>query len=68
MTTTSRACVWQPDKHVSNCCTDIVRRVRFTAAGEPYVIHHGYRLVFLETQHGWTITPLTYGTSAQVTR
>lgn len=48
--------------HMENTCTDIVRRVYWTAGGEPFVRYFSDNLVFIgrpRTQHGWHVTPLT---------
>jgi hypothetical protein len=45
--------------HLANSATEKIRRVRFTASGEPYVVYFGEHLVFLRNPGTWTVTYLT---------
>jgi hypothetical protein len=44
---------------MANSATCMVRRVRYTAYGLPYVVYFGDHYVFLHRPDGWTVTPLT---------
>ncbi len=49
--------------HLRNSATEIIRRVRYTSDGLVYIKYFSSHLVFLNTDKGWTITPLTYKNS-----
>lgn len=47
--------------HLENSVTEKVRRVRFTAEGEPYCIYFGeYRIWIARNDCGWRVTPLNF--------
>lgn len=49
--------------HLKNSATEIIRRVRFTKSGEPYVVYSGHHLVFLRDPGSWRVTCLTLPTA-----
>lgn len=47
--------------HLENSATQIVRRVRYTAEGEPYVRYFGSHLVFItRADCSWVVTPINF--------
>lgn len=51
--------------HLENSADEIIRRVRYTAAGRPFCRYFGSRLIFLDAPDGWRITPLTTTATAR---
>lgn len=48
--------------HMKNSADEIIRRVRWTASGEPFVRYFSSHLVFIardRREHGWMVTALT---------
>lgn len=47
--------------HLRNSVTDEIRRVRWTAEGEPYCIYSSDHLIWIARDNcGWEITPLNF--------
>lgn len=46
--------------HAKNSATEEIRRLRFTAAGEPYGVYFSGHIIWVNKTEVWTITPLTY--------
>lgn len=44
--------------HCENSATEIIRRVRYTTDGRPYVIDCGAALIWLHSPGAWCLTPL----------
>jgi hypothetical protein len=45
--------------HLENSSSEIIRMVRHTQNGRPYVKYYGSHRVWLDKPDGWEITPLT---------
>jgi len=45
--------------HLENSATQIIRRVRYTDHGRPYVRYYGHNLVWLDRPTNWIVTLLT---------
>jgi hypothetical protein len=52
--------------HLENSASEIIRLVRYTANGRPYVIYFESRRVWLDDPSGWKVTPLTNVTKATI--
>jgi hypothetical protein len=47
--------------HLENSATEIVRRVRFNAEGEPYCVYFGSYLIWIAREGaGWKVSPLNF--------
>lgn len=46
--------------HAENSATEVIRRLRFTASGEPYGVYFNDNIIWVNRPGTWTITPLTY--------
>ena len=45
--------------HCENSANNIVRRVRYTASGRPFVVYFGSHFIWLDAPGSWKLTPLT---------
>lgn len=47
--------------HLENSADEIVRRVRWTAEGEPYCVYCGQMLIWIAREgNGWKVSPLNF--------
>lgn len=46
--------------HLENFGYQLIRRVRYTGNGKPFVHYYGAYLIWLDQPDGWTVTFLTH--------
>lgn len=44
--------------HMKNSADNIIRSVRRTSDGRPYVVYFASHIVFLDEPNGWIVTPI----------